>query len=56
MRLIKAVKKVRDFFRIIKDVKKSEFLKSLKYYVTDDPIRSGTQYLDFEEYVSLHSM
>ena len=30
--------------------------RTLKYYVTDDPIRSGTQYLDFEEYVSLHSM
>ena len=27
----------------------------LKYYVREEPIRSGTQYLDFEEYMSLHS-
>ena len=27
----------------------------LKYYVREDPIRSGTQYLDFEKYVNLHT-
>ena len=27
----------------------------LKYYVREERIRSGTQYLDFEEYMSLHS-
>ena len=27
----------------------------LKYYVREEPIRSGTQYQDFEGYMSLHS-
>ena len=54
------IRKPRDRFQEklikIRDPEKLVGSRPLKYYVTDNRIRYGTQYLDFEEYVSLHSM